>query len=324
MRAAIEQGNKDEGDFIIHFSSGVFGTGLTEIPILHASLPPLVANFTITGPTGATVSLVPIYSMGGPPLFAMEEYRIMEIDAASTTTIENLTFADARLVTGAGGAILNKGTLTIDNCTFDNNYAQGGGGAIANDLVLTITNSWLTNNKATIGSDGGAIRCGANGNCVTTVEGTVIQDNLANKGGGIAVLAAAQLYVTGSQISYNSATGGEGGGLYSSGATVEITGDTTFEGNSADYGGGVYNSGGTTTLSYVTFESNIANYWGGAIWAKIYSTTNISYCTFSGNMAQVEDGGDNIAYTGVLDSNTFINIVGCTGLSEDDPVHDDT
>ena len=51
-----------------------------------------------------------------------------------------------------GGAILNVGTLTLNNCILENNYADKMGGAIYNQGTSTIKNTKFTNNNATNGA----------------------------------------------------------------------------------------------------------------------------------------------------------------------------
>ncbi len=87
------------------------------------------------------------------------------VSSASSTSIVNCAFSNNRSpVTGNGGAIALVGgfpqTLSIDRCTFVNNFA-GNGGAIYNEGVIpTLTNSLFVNNQARAGTtkgDGGAI-----------------------------------------------------------------------------------------------------------------------------------------------------------------------
>ena len=85
----------------------------------------------------------------------------------ANVTINNTTFDDNS--SQAGGAIcITNGTLNINGCCFNNNFAQDsssidGGGAIfiwpsAGITNVTISNSSFSNNQATTGSaDGGAV-----------------------------------------------------------------------------------------------------------------------------------------------------------------------
>lgn len=68
-------------------------------------------------------------------------------------TIKNLTFKNARSV--EGGAILNMGNLTLENCRFESNNASNLGGAIANFGTLKLEKCIFISNNASKG--GGAI-----------------------------------------------------------------------------------------------------------------------------------------------------------------------
>ena len=50
-----------------------------------------------------------------------------------------------------GGAIFNKGTLTIDNCTIKGNWAEEMGGSIYNAGTLTMRNTEIKDSTARIG-----------------------------------------------------------------------------------------------------------------------------------------------------------------------------
>nr|WP_052293464.1 hypothetical protein [Methanothermus fervidus] len=85
------------------------------------------------------------------------------------------------MVDGAGGAIDNDGTLTIDNCTFNNNNATAYGGAICTSNNLKVTNSIFKCNKA--GKEGGAIAVDprvVNKGIIFVDNSNIFIDNLPN------------------------------------------------------------------------------------------------------------------------------------------------
>jgi len=117
-------------------------------------------------------------------------------------------------------------------------------------------------------------------------------------------------------MAFENGNGGDGGGVYVHGSSINITiKECTFSGNSADYGGGVYaySDSGTITITNNTFSGNSADYWGGGVYARgVYArggtgTVNITNNTFSGNSAL--DGGGVDAYSGTgtvnITNNTF-------------------
>jgi predicted outer membrane repeat protein len=86
--------------------------------------------------------------------------RIMVVDTGISVSVQHLSFANGKPETFGGGAILNKGTLAVESCTFHDNWAIAGGaignygdGGIAR---LSLLNSTFSGNQATQ-LDGGAI-----------------------------------------------------------------------------------------------------------------------------------------------------------------------
>jgi CSLREA domain-containing protein len=215
--------------------------------------------------------------------------------------------ADSR-AGGAGGGIVNAGTLILVASTITGNYAGeggfgasdtggkgGNGGGIFNAGSVTVTRSSITGNRAGTGGPGenevpggggagGGIYSSAGTVIVTksTISGNLpgysgpelTGDGPANAGNGGGIYNSAKLVVTGSSISSN--TGAQGSGLGSE-------------------GGGLYNAG-TATISASTFTGNVAGIggaagsgYGGAI-ANL-GTLTLKGSTLSGNAAG--DGADN-------------------------------
>src|SRR3990172_9066814 len=111
--------------------------------------------------------------------------RIFHILAGSVV-ISNTTIMNGN-VSGDGGGIYNKGTLTLLSSTVRDNKAGGKGGGIYNAGTLTLTNDTLSGNRAK--TDGGGLY-NASGiatlNNVTIASNTANSDNnLTGKGGGV-------------------------------------------------------------------------------------------------------------------------------------------
>lgn len=86
--------------------------------------------------------------------------RIFEVDTSVNIHLQDLTLAYGRPARFGGGAILNKGNLEVQRCTFFQNEAVSGG-AIANygdgaPADLLVVNSTFSENTATL-VDGGAL-----------------------------------------------------------------------------------------------------------------------------------------------------------------------
>ena len=220
-----------------------------------------------------------------------------------------LTIIDSRVSDNStedtGGGIFNRGgELTITGSTISDNSSIDGGGIRNATGTMTITNSTVTGNSALgFEANGGGILTETYGTATTTINSTTISgnsavlygggvyashnimsgppvlitianstisDNSARSGGGIANLSA-EMAITGSTISGNTATGigqppifggdGGGGGVQNFG-TLMIA-NSTISGNSALFdGGGVYNVG-TVTISFSTISGNSAEFGGG-------------------------------------------------------------
>lgn len=98
----------------------------------------------------------------------------------------------------------------------------------------------------------------------------------------------------------------KGGGIYFSGANLNLTG-VTVRNNLAEEGGGIYIDRGTANITRSTVSSNIAKRNGGGIYN--YATANISNTTVSGNNTTSIDptyGGGGIFNT--IGSATLTNV----------------
>ena len=225
LREAVLAANASTGPDTIRFSLGQ-GSIIT----LTSPLPLISENLTIDGSnvTGLTINA------GG-------NGRILEIGTGADVTVRNL-----RLTGGAagseGGAILNRGQLTVLESQLFGNSAQEGG-AIYNSFqgALTLRDSVFSDNEAT--ASGGAIY-----SVVTFLaERSSFMNNSASGTGG-ALFLGSGITLRNSTFSGNSAL--DGGALYIQGGVANIS-DTTIAGNVSSGGagaGGVHN-GGVLNLS---------------------------------------------------------------------------
>ena len=171
----------------------------------------------------------------------------------------HITLKNLKLTNCKDSAISISGTakLTVDNCTFMNNYGNIGG-AIKNTAgtVLNIKNSHFESNEA--GNCGGAIYTTGKIN----MENTKVISNTAAIAGGISTRSDAYLFNC--ELSNNSAKQLSGGALVSKG---HVTLDSTFVSkNTANvYGGGVCCTK-NVHIKNSTITGNHAST-GGGIWA---------------------------------------------------------
>ena len=175
-----------------------FAAAVSTVNLSSAQLS-LGKNLTIAGGTsGVTVT-----RLAGSPNF-----RIMQIAAGSTVTLERLTISNGS-VAGFGAGVLNAGTLTVRESVIRANVSSGafGGGGIANDGgTLIVDNSTVSGNSAA-SLGGGVVQ--HNGGSMTFTRST-LSGNTAAQGGAILSRSqggAASLTVGNCTISGNSATG---------------------------------------------------------------------------------------------------------------------
>ena len=295
----------------VHIASGTYNENNIQI----------TTNMTIIGENQANTIID-----------AQGQSNIFNIATGINLTLINITLQNG--YNDSGGAIINDGTLTVINSTFNNNTAATrwgsgsvGGGAILNDGTLTVINSTFNNNTAITGC-GGAIyntgtltetddafnnntsqsSCGGAIYNAGTLTGTktTFNNNTANAGGG-AIYNTGTLTETKTTFNNNTATKRQGGAIYNEGTLTET--DDAFNNNTAesDNAGAIYNTG-TLTGTNTTFNNNTADTYGGAIYtAGTLTATNI---TFNNNSANY--GGGAIFNTGTLNviNDTFNNNTG--------------
>jgi predicted outer membrane repeat protein len=204
-----------------------------------------------------------------------------------------------------GGAIYNKGNLSISESSIEENNALVGAG-IANYNSAVISKSSITGND---GVSGGAIY---NRDSLILSESNISGNNATF--GGAVYNSGDDLNITGSTITSNSALVA-GGAVYSNGnAQIEksniannISGKrgggiinlenasltviaTNVSGNKSEIGGGVDNLG-TATLVSSTLNNNIADNGGGMSNSGDYAKATLVNATVSGNSATVNGGG---------------------------------
>jgi RHS repeat-associated protein len=206
---------------------------------------------------------------------------IFLIDAGVTATLAGLDLVQGNAP--AGGAIDNKGALTVSNCTLSGNAGTSssqGGGAIFNDsgATLTVAGSTFSGNSANAAA-GGAI---LNNKGTGTIDDCTFSGNLAHSGGALADSAGSTTDVRGSVFTGNA--GQEGGGLFLAG--MDTVADTTLSGNSAGDRGGAINNTGTLSLTDATLSANTAVEGGGILNT---GTLTLTGGTLSSNSAQ--EGG---------------------------------
>ncbi|MCY3976811.1 MAG: right-handed parallel beta-helix repeat-containing protein [Chloroflexi bacterium] len=166
--------------------------------ILRRELPNISSDITFEG-SGFSLSRF------GSKQVVIAAFRLLKIESGATVAIKNLSLRNGE-VGHYGGAIHNKGALTISGSTLRDNRAAYYGGAIYNKGTLTISNSTLRNNKTSF--YGGAIY---NADSLM-ISNSILRDNEASWYGG-AIGSAGNLSISGSTLRDNE-TSWYGGAVY--------------------------------------------------------------------------------------------------------------
>jgi len=204
---------------------------------------------------------------------------IFDVSGTNSLTIDNLTFKNGFADT-FGGAIFSFGSVTITSSTFTGCSAKYDGGAIEAGTI-TVTSSTFTG--CSVSEAGGAIEAGtititsSTFTGCTAEYGNAIQTHSVTSGGAIS--SSGPITVTSS--TFASCTAEDGGAIS---GPVTVT-SSTFTGCSASETGGAISSTSPITVASSTFASCTAGY-GGAISGPVTVTSS----TFTGCSAK-HDGG---------------------------------
>jgi nitrous oxidase accessory protein NosD len=240
-------------------------------------------NITISGP-GPSQLTVQRDKVIGTPLS-----RIFHVMPDHTVTIEGLTISNGIAESGAG-IFTDHATLTVNNCSLENNTASERGGGIFNDggssATVTIVNTFFMSNGAfgdELGVRGGGIynssgaleilNSGITGNAISSRGGRACGGGIYNDTGTLEVIdsSVGDNYAYSSQPDPHHHSSGSGIGIYndtngtlairSSTISGNYTEDFPFDGN----GGGIYNTG-SAEITGSTISGNFPTTNGGGIY----------------------------------------------------------
>ncbi len=149
----------------------------------------------------------------------------LKVIEGSTFYASNSFFNYNKAQSEEGGAIKNFGTVTLEQCTIEGNYAKKQGGGIYNaedDAVLNVTDCIITDNKSD--SDGGGIYTddvlNING---TSLDNCKIKNNESSKGGGIFIEDTDNVSIAGTvDVTDNKAPIGTDVYINKSGKTINL------------------------------------------------------------------------------------------------------
>jgi CSLREA domain-containing protein len=314
LREAIEAANTDSavgdapagsGADTIQFDSSLNGQTIT----LGGTELQITGELEIVGPGAAQLTID-----------GDGQSRVFSVANGITAGISGLKITGG--FAGDGAGIHNLGDLTLSQVTVTGNEARyeagqqsggdGHGGGIFNAGSLAINDSSISTNTATLGGGGLANWAeGADHVSSVTISGSVISGNEATDGDGggiyndaaISISTSAEVTVADSTISENTASD-KGGGFYNN--STLVVGRSTVSGNAAEGGGGLFNDiGGTlvATNSVIVGNTAVGSSGGGIESDGELVLTN---STVSGNWA-AEDGGGLLVTWATTINNSIIS-----------------
>ncbi|MFZ4789744.1 MAG: beta strand repeat-containing protein, partial [Candidatus Competibacteraceae bacterium] len=270
LRQAVLDANAAPDANTITFQNGLTGT----ITLTTGELT-ITAPLTITGP-GATALT----------LSGNRTSRLVTVNPGVTATLAGLALKNGQADIW-GGAIQNRGTLTVTDSVVSDNLSHEGGGGIVNWGTLTVINTTLAGNAARVGG-GGIYSVGT----ALGIQNSTFTANTANSGGAIdnrnpatilnSTMSGNTAYWGGGLMNFdnltliqttvtgNSSSGSSGGGIYNgifnlSESNNLIVSNSLIAGNTATSGGKeIDNSGNFTSQGHNLFGENGDSGLGGA------------------------------------------------------------
>ncbi len=252
--------------------------------------------------------------------------RVINVTSGTTADISGVTVEDGVATgvfpAGAGGGILNDGTLNLSYSTVSGNSALSGGGVFLEAGTGNLFNDTVTNNTSTAGGGGVFITDGAN----SVTGGSISNDSASTDGGAVYIQndnPGDSVTISGVTMDNNDAE--DGGAAYvendgTSGTNVSFTNDTVRSNTAVDDAGGVYveNDGthGTVTFTGGSISNNTATSSdGGAAYLENDGTnTTVSFTNVAANSNTAHDSGGGV----YLENDGTSSTVNFTGGSVDD------
>lgn len=158
-----------------------------------------------------------------------------------------------------------------------------GGGLYTFGATVTLIDSLIENNVADFG---GGVR-NAGGGTLTIIDSTIRGNDSAFDGGGIRNAGGATLNLISSTVHGNRAFR-FGAGIDNEGGASVITNSTISANEAVDEGGGIRNAGGSVSVVYSTVNGNEAGS-GDGIWTENGATTTIEASIVVGGTSVGED-----------------------------------
>lgn len=192
---------------------------------------------------------------------------LVDLGRGSSLRLEGVTLRNARRITGNGGAVNAEAegcSVTAVNTGFEDNvmeaetFGEGRGGAMALGSGGTVELEDCRVERNFAQGSGGGISALGNG-CSVVMRRCVFDENASeNYGGAVQVYGRSTAAFEGCTMTNNYAVD-EGGAVYGVNATVEVSAGSMFVNNSAVYGGGGV-SVRVSARSWVSFSGEGVTY----------------------------------------------------------------
>jgi hypothetical protein len=222
----------------------------------------------------------------------------------SDTVLEGFTLTNGYSMLGGAGVYVEDASPSLVNLEITGNHTDGyGGGFHLNGGQPSLTDVTISGNSAIRG--GGAYLWGSGSLQLSNVT---ITGNQAEEGGGVFFhLECAEIDLSSTEISENTALNDGGGVYFAEGAIpglADILGGTISANHAEGNGGGVYGTSVAIDLIDTVVTSNTAAFYGGGMAIVESGLCSVSGAYLSGNEAW--DGGGLYVSSG---SNSFSNMV---------------
>ncbi|MCB0190736.1 MAG: right-handed parallel beta-helix repeat-containing protein [Anaerolineae bacterium] len=244
-------------------------------------------NITIAGGYNSSFSNDPESDPVVTILDAQGQGRTVVVTGSATVSLVRLTLTGGEAING-GGLYNANSTLQTEDLIISGNQATNGAGVYNLNGTTALSQTHILSNTAT---DSGGAAYNAAG--TLTTEGVIAANNTAPNGGAFYNAGSAELNLVNTIVTNNTASSGNGGGLYNESNNLAVR-HATFYGNQAtNQGGGIYHNAASSApiINSTILISNTAAGGGGIFSADADPT-------FAYNDVLDNTGGD---YGGLAD-----------------------
>lgn len=209
LRAAFETANRHAPKQVILLGASSY--------LLSSALEPVMGSFEIAGDSAATTSIQPTSVHPG--------YGLLSLGVAQHVWLKNLSVSDFGSVDGAV-ANVTKGTLSVADSVFTNNFSAGSGGVlfINGGAAADFTSCTFTGNQSFGGNGWGGVIDGEGSATAIQVFRSTATQNSTPWGSFSHITTGAKLWLENSTLTDNTST--VSGTLASPGGVYTLVNDT--------------------------------------------------------------------------------------------------